>query len=258
MQVRFSSSRPVAPSTLALPVAGAVDAAALAALLSAPQPLVERAIAAARFQGDAGTLAELFVPADASATHVFLVGVGKDGSVEGYEKAGAALVARLIASGATSLVVDFSSIASDLTGDAAARFVFGSVLRAWRHDAYRTKLPQKSRVSLAEIIFAGAPDGAESAWERLSAVAEGVAFTRELVTEPANIIYPESFVERCQSLTGLGVEIDVLDEDAMRSAGMGALLGVSQGSERPARLLVMRWNGSGDAATPPVALVGRA
>ena len=64
-------------------------------------------------------------------------------------------------------------------------------------------------------------------------VVEGVALTRELVTEPANIIYPESFVERVPaSLKGLGLEIQVLGRDEMAKLGMGALLGVAQGSVR--------------------------
>jgi len=88
-------------------------------------------------------------------------------------------------------------------------------------------------------------------------VAEGVALTKELVTEPANIIYPESFVTRCQHLKELGVEITVLDDKDMSALGMGALLGVAQGSRRPARLLVMKWDGTGDTQERPVALVGK-
>src|SRR3546814_6815511 len=91
----------------------------------------------------------------------------------------------------------------------------------------------------------------------MESVAQGVCLTRELVTQPANIIYPKIFVERCRHLTELGVEISLLDEDAMRKLGMGALLGVSQGSERPARLLAMPWDGSGAAAKKPVALIGK-
>jgi leucyl aminopeptidase len=81
--------------------------------------------------------------------------------------------------------------------------------------------------------------------------------TKELVTEPANIIYPESFVERCKHLAELGVEISVLDDKDMAALGMGALLGVAQGSRRPARLLVMKWDGTGGSQERPVALVGK-
>jgi len=87
-------------------------------------------------------------------------------------------------------------------------------------------------------------------------VAEGVEFTRELVTEPANVIYPESFVARCLArLEGSGVEIVVLDKAEMTALGMGALLGVSQGSVREPRILAMRWKGK--AGAQPTAFVGK-
>ena len=91
---------------------------------------------------------------------------------------------------------------------------------------------------------------------RWAPVAEGVFLTRELVTEPANIIYPETFVERVRaSLEGSGVEIEVLDRAQMEKLGMGALLGVAQGSAREARLLILKWNGGGKGET--VAFVGK-
>src|SRR5258705_2644499 len=71
------------------------------------------------------------------------------------------------------------------------------------------------------------------------------------------MIYPESFVERVKaSLEGSGVELEVLDKAAMAKLGMGALLGVAQGSIRDPRLLILKWNG-GEAGTPPTAFVGK-
>ena len=137
-----------------------------------------------------------------------------------------------------------------------AAVLLGARLRGWRMDHYRTTLKPEQKVSLTEIIVHGAPEGAEAAWAVEAAVADGVEFTRELVTEPANVLYPESFVERCQArFAGTGVELTVLDEPAMRALGMGALLGVAQGSVRPARLLALVWNGGGDAK--PTAFVGK-
>jgi leucyl aminopeptidase len=118
-------------------------------------------------------------------------------------------------------------------------------------------LKDNQKPSLKLVTIVGAPEGAERRFsERYHAVIEGVKLTRELVTEPANIIYPESFVERCQHLQDLGLEIEVLDGAQMKALGMGALLGVAQGSVRDARLLVMRWNG-GETGRPPVAFVGK-
>jgi leucyl aminopeptidase len=103
----------------------------------------------------------------------------------------------------------------------------------------------------------GDPAAAKRYEDRWAPVAEGVSLTRELVTEPANIIYPETFVEHVTaSVDGLGLEVEVLDRAAMTELGMGALLGVAQGSVREARLLILKWTGAG-AGAPPVAFVGK-
>ena len=80
----------------------------------------------------------------------------------------------------------------------------GARLRAWRHDAYRTRLKDEQKRTLAKVAVVGAPDGAEAAWQVEAALAEGVEFTRELVSEPPNVIYPESFVESARDLAALG------------------------------------------------------
>jgi leucyl aminopeptidase len=103
----------------------------------------------------------------------------------------------------------------------------------------------------------GAPEGAEDAWRDAAALAEGVEFTRELVSEPANFLYPESFVARVRErFEGTGVEITVLGEAEMEKLGMGSLLGVGLGSDRESQLLALRWNG-GAAGDAPTAFVGK-
>jgi leucyl aminopeptidase len=120
-------------------------------------------------------------------------------------------------------------------------------------------LADNKKATLAEVALLGADPGAADAFAPLAAAARGVQFARDLVTEPANIIHPESFVERTRAeLEPLGVRVEALDEPAMRALGMGALLGVAQGSARPPRLLVLRWDGTGGGAqTPQAALVGK-
>ena len=164
-------------------------------------------------------------------------------------------MARLLTSGEAKAVIDLSSLGAD--ADFAARVALGATLRSWRHDRYRTKLKDKDKPSLGEIVIVGAAAGAANQFDaRWKPVAEGVALTRELVTEPANIIYPESFVERVRaSVEGLGLQIKVLGRAEMEKLGMGALLGVAQGSIREARMLVLEHKGGGDG--PPVAFVGK-
>ena len=100
------------------------------------------------------------------------------------------------------------------------------------------------------------PAAAKSAWTARAAVAEGVILARDLVNEPANVLGPVEFAARAEELKALGVEVEVLTEKEMRKLGMAALLGVAQGSPRPPRLVIMRWNGA-RAKDQPVAFVGK-
>ena len=86
---------------------------------------------------------------------------------------------------------------------------------------------------------------------------KGIFLTRDLVSEPANILYPSKFVEICNVLKKAGVSIEVFDERKMKSLGMNALLGVSKGSVRPARVMIMKWNGSKRKNEQPVAFIGK-
>jgi leucyl aminopeptidase len=219
--------------------------------------LVREAAAVARFTGKAGQLFEAMVPAGSGVSRLAFAGIGEPaaaGRMATLERAGGAITAKYLTSGETELAIDFTS--SALTAEEAAAVLLAVRLRAWRHDVYRTKLTEEQKPSLATITVVGAPEGTEAIWETEAALAEGVEFTRELVTEPANVIYPESFVARCKArLEGAGVEIVVLGLAEMTALGMGALLGVAQGSVREPKILAMRWKGK--AGARPTAFVGK-
>ena len=222
------------------------------------EPVIAAGARATRFTGKPGQVFETFVERDGKVVRLALAGAGeKAGSsrVANLEKAGATLVARFLISGESTLTFDLTG--SSLKAEEVAAVLLGARLRAWRHDVYRTKQSDEQKPSLQTLRVVGAPAGAAEAWQVEAALAEGIEFTRELVTEPANVIYPESFVARCQErLAGTGIEIAVLDEDEMRALGMGALLGVAQGSVRAPRLIAMKWNG-GAAGEKPIAFVGK-
>jgi leucyl aminopeptidase len=239
---------PVPKDGLAAVTHGALDAAALATLIGGAK--------ASRFEGEAGGIHEAFASGEGGTRRIILSGIGQ-ASEEDLEKAGAAVAARLLTSGETSGVADFSGLAIAPSAEAVARFAAAVALRSWRYDVYRTKLPEKQKPSFTALDIAGVPEGTAAAWAHHAAVVEGVSFTRELVTEPANIIYPESFVARCRKLEALGVRIEVLGQAEMAAAGMGALLGVNQGSVREPQLLVMHWDGSDGSSTTPVVFVGK-
>ncbi|RJY08142.1 leucyl aminopeptidase [Aurantiacibacter aquimixticola] len=209
---------------------------------------------ASRFTGKAGQVFDGFYEAGGKVVRLALVGAGKAGDagrMAALEKAGAALTAKYLTSGETALAIDVAK--SGLSAEETAAVLMGARLRAWRWDEYRTKLRDEQKRTLDTIHAVGAPNGTQDAWADAKAVAEGVEFTRELVAEPANVIYPESFVARCRKrYEGTGLNIRVLGEKEMLELGMGALMGVSQGSVREGQLLIVEWMGGKDGETPTV------
>ena len=253
MQIAFTSAVETG-DVIVLPVAkGKVDTVQIGG--EEQGALGKAAIEAARFKGDAGTIAEFFATVDGAVRRVVLLGIG-EGSAADWRKAGGALTAKLLTS-ASSASVDLTGLDGQPAAEAVAGFAGAAVQRGWRYDVYRTKLPESAKPVLTRIAIVGAGAEAEAAYARIHAVNGGLELTRTLVSEPPNKLYPESFVERVlRDVEGLGLEVTVLDEAQMRDLGMGALLGVSQGSVREGRLLVLKWNG-GAADAETLALVGK-
>ncbi|MBT0668579.1 leucyl aminopeptidase [Novosphingobium profundi] len=222
------------------------------------EPILAEGAKLSRFTGKPGQLFDGFVERGGKTARVVLAGLGgADASDRGaaIERAAAAVLGKFLTSGEEAVAFDLTG--SGFTKEEAVATLTGGVLRSWRWDAYRTTLTPEQKPTLTTIDLVGAPEGTEALWAVEQAVAEGVAFTRELVTEPANTIYPESFVERCKArMEGTGLVLRVLDDAEMAELGMGALLGVAQGSVKPARLLVMEWLG-GTEGEKPVAFVGK-
>jgi len=222
------------------------------------EPVLVEAARQSRFAGKPGQVFEGFVERAGKVLRVALVGLGGASASDrtgAVEKAGAGIVAKYLTAGEAALTVDLTG--SGLTTQETTALLLGARLRAWRFDTYRTKLTDDKKPSLTRIDVIGAPADVAADWAEEEAVAAGVEFTRELVTEPANVIYPESFVERVRTrVADTGLAVRVLDESEMSALGMGSLLGVAQGSARPPRLLVLEWKG-GEQESKPIAFVGK-
>ena len=146
-----------------------------------------------------------------------------------------------------------------IAGDEAADVALGMILRAYKFDRYKTRKKDDSgEPKHAPKITIATADihAAKKAFEAAEAVAEGVILARNLVNEPANVLGPVEFAEEAEKLTRLGVKVEVLGEKEMKKLGMGALLGVAQGSVRPPRLVVMEWQGA-KSKEKPIAFVGK-
>jgi len=142
--------------------------------------------------------------------------------------------------------------------DSAADIALGVGLRAYLFDRYKTKRKEdEERAEKIKVAIAVSDVPAvQKAYVTRAAVAGGVNIARDLVNEPANILYPAELARRAGSLKKLGVTVEVLDVPAMKKLGMNALLGVGQGSVRESCTVIMRWNG-GKKGDDPIAIIGK-
>ena len=226
---------------------------------------IRRALAAADFKGKARTSLEMLGPANLSQKRIVLLGTGprEAASDLDWARLGGAAYAQITAreTEAASIVVDLADAHA-----AAARLAQGLILRAYSFRKYQTRAadetngnndappPEKPPPRLSLAI--AEPGAAEQAFKRLRAVANGVAFARDLVNEPANVLGPVEFADRLAVLPGL--EVEVLGPEALRALKMGALLAVGQGSARESRVVVMQWHGVKRARNrQPVCFVGK-
>ena len=213
-----------------------------------------RAMAAAEFRGRAGQTCVVLAPG-AGLSRVVLVGLGPkaEQTRRGLEEAGGTAVAALARDTAAALAADGMAPADAAAAGAGAR------LRLWRFDRYRTREKPEDRPRLGRLtVLAVDPGAATEADAAMRAVAEGVFITRELVSEPANILTPQEFARRIEGLRELGLLVEVHGQEELERLGFGAMLAVSQGSAQPPRLVVMRWKGTAaEDAGKPLAFVGK-
>ena len=217
--------------------------------------------AATRFSGARGQWLEVLAPG-AGLSRVLLAGLGKAADIKAaaFETMGGEAVRRLALTGEAELAIVAEVPKGTVlpAAEAAARAAFGARLGAYRFDKYRTKLKDKDKPALKTVtVLSETATAAKKLHQPLEKLADGVTLTRNLVTEPANVIYPETLAAECRKLTKLGVKVEVLGEKEMKRLGMGALLGVGQGSARESQLVVMQWNGGTKKGGKPVAFVGK-
>jgi len=221
--------------------------------------LVKRAAATNQFKGKSGSALDILEPEGIKIQRLIVIGTGKaaDLKEKDFLKFGGVLAGKLnSASEEVSVVAELADDA--MTADQAAALAAGLRLRAYRFDRYKTKKKDGEDKGLrAEVSVAvDDPTAAKKAFAPDANVVDGVILARELVNEPPNVLYPEEFARRASQLGKLGVDVEILDVKAMTKLGMGALLGVGQGSARPSRTVIMRWNGA-KKNDQPVAFIGK-
>ena len=219
--------------------------------------LISRALKQSRFKGETGQWLSIASPESARLDRVALVGLGKADKLDAKaaRKIGATLAKEMDSAGISEAFVAVDVPKGD--DELAAELATGALLKSYRFDKYRTNLKDHEKASLVNLTFLlGNHAHAESLFAIGQAVADGVFTTRDLVSEPANIIHPESLADFCKTLSKVGIEVEVLGEKQMEKLGMGALLGVGRGSTKESKLVIMRWNG-GNKGDDPVAFIGK-
>jgi leucyl aminopeptidase len=218
---------------------------------------IARALKSAEFKGAKGKTCTILAPG-AGLSHVVAVGLGKPAEVTPHvlNEAGGHAAGALLREPAATVAT------GTLQPAQAAEVALGAVLRAYRFDRYRTKEKPEDKPKLAKLtLLTGDPARGKTAWEPLQAIAKGVFISRDLVSEPPNVLNPAEMADRCRKLTELGLKVEVLGPKEMTRLGFGALLGVSQGSVNEPRMVVMQWHGaSGNGRKSkgkPLAFIGK-
>jgi len=250
--VTFAATPGQPSGALVLPLGAEADLATRgAALTPAVHEAVAAALTAARF--DYKARQTLSLHGVGGWDRILVVGLPAEAKAADVQTAGIVSGRALIAQPGEMTV-----LTAGLSADSAAELATGLGLGQYRSDLHRTTGRDAAAPGAIALVAADAA-AAQTAYRRGAALVEAMAWTRDISNEPANVIYPESFVERARAaFAGVpGVEIEVLDVPAMQRLGMGSLLSVGQGSPRPPRLLVVRYKGQGAPDAGPVALLGK-
>ncbi len=261
MQITFSAA--------ALPKSGAIivplfddgkKTEAFTGLDDKTEGALARAVKESEFKAKKGKVLEIVSPSGIANARIILIGAGAPktfGPLDAEAVGGAGIMRVLAGRDKTALfaLAGFSAAKID-AGELAARIAYGARMHAYRFDKYRTKQERDEKPALTKIAVHTPASSAKTAYGRHDKIGDGVFVTRDLVSEPANVLYPDSFAKRCQKLSALGVKVKVLGVAEMKKLGMGALLGVGQGSARPSKLVAMEWMG-GKKGEAPVAFVGK-
>lgn len=215
---------------------------------------LRHAVRNSKFSGKSGEMLSVIAPAGMSLTRVTLAGLGKRVDELESQNLGGRLAAYLEQAGEEIAAV----LVDDSDGSPSAPDIaLGARLRSYRFDKYRAKerKEKKPRLTTLTVHVKGATQ-ARRAFASLDKVAEGVALTRDLVSEPPNVLFPKSFAAEVRKLNRIGIKVDILGERKMRELHMRTLLAVGQGSEHESQLAVMHWNGAPKSKTP-IAFVGK-
>jgi len=137
------------------------------------------------------------------------------------------------------------------------KFIFGFNLKSYTFNKYKTIDKEKNDKKINFKIITSQKNKIENEYKFYEAVKEGVFLTRNLVSEPPNVLNPATYVKEIQKLSRLGLKIKSYNEKELKKLGLNALLGVGQGSSNETYLVTIEWNGKSNLKKEPLAFVGK-
>ncbi|MCK5546887.1 MAG: leucyl aminopeptidase, partial [Rhodospirillaceae bacterium] len=221
---------------------------------------IGKAIRASSFKGAKNHSLTIMTPAGTRLERILCIGVGKakDLDERAFETIGGRIYASLKAqSEKAHVLLDDMGGCKLSSAEMAVHVGIGARLASYKFDKYKTKKKGHAKLAIKELAIQCAGSAvAKRSFAKQNKVIDGVFFTRDLISEPSNVLFPKALAAEAKSLSKLGVKIEILDKAKMTKLGMGALLGVAQGSAHEPFMVVMRWDGAAKK-DKPVAFVGK-
>ena len=187
-----------------------------------------------------------------SIKKIFLISIKKSLKTSDVENLGAKFYKHMQTSKSNSYYIN-SDITNSSIDNFLGYFLHGLKLKSYEFNKYKSK---KNKKSIAINVVGNKHKPSSRSNLRFKAIEEGTLFARDLVSEPGNVLHPDEYAKRINSLKKLGLKISIYDKKKLKKLGMNALLGVGQGSIRGSYLVTMEWNGAKNKSKP-LAFVGK-
>ena len=183
---------------------------------------------------------------------IILISLKKNQKSNETEKLGAKLTDFLNSEGAEVTHIVSDTISVNLNPDTIYEFLHGMRLKSYSFDRYKSKKKSNS----IKVNITSSKKFNKKIYDKFKAIELGVNYTKDLVSEPGNILHPDEYAKRLIQLKKIGLKVSVYNEKILKKMGCNALVGVGQGSIRGSYLVTLEWRGK-KSNSKPLAFVGK-
>ena len=189
---------------------------------------------------------KIFVFELSSKKKIVLISVKKNVKTTDIENLGAEFYGRINYGKSSEYFINSDSIKNKYV-NFLGHFIHGLKLKSYQFSKYKTK-KEKRLIKINVLGIKNKPSTKDQ--QKFKALEEGTFYARDLVSEPGNILHPDEYAKRLNSLKKLGLKVNIYDNKKLKKLGMNALIGVGQGSIRGSYLVTIEWNGAKNNSKP--------